>query len=359
MNPLVTRHFRGSLQLEPHERPKVLVKDPETLRTQGPHDLVTWGRGYACVSSPTGLQWIPSRNVRPYVPKTSETKVSQVTVASWRRRKKEEEKAGFFLICGDRAFTGIPARLIGGPCTLVKLSLFTPNMTQILNWQRKNSSHHAPIQKRDLTSLDPDCDSEIIHWSRAKATALMVFLPWVSVAKSMGELGRLECWVAKQANLTTKAISDLLSDEQVTRQATLQNWAAIDYLLLLNQHLCKEFEGLCCFNLSSKAENIKKSIQQLRGIVDSIKQETGDWFDNIFKGVGLSNIASSWVKTGLLVLFIILIVAIASSLVKNLLMNVIFSTTTPSVHSMVPAIEFPPDSVSSSECNSEIYTPEH
>ncbi|TRZ21701.1 hypothetical protein HGM15179_005370 [Zosterops borbonicus] len=108
----------------------------------------------------------------------------------------------------------------------------------------------------------------------------------------------------------------------------VQNRAAIDYLLLLNQHSCEEFEGLCCFNLSSKAENVKKSIQQLRGMVDSIKQETGDWFDNIFKGVGLSNIASSWVKTGLLVLFIILIVAIATGLVKNLIMNAIFSTTT-------------------------------
>ncbi|TRZ12377.1 hypothetical protein HGM15179_014751 [Zosterops borbonicus] len=223
---------------------------------------------------------------------------------------------------------------------------------------RKNSSHHAPIQKRDLTSLNPDCDSEIIHWSRTKATALTVFLPWVSIAKSMGELGHLECWVAKQANLTTQAISDLLSDEQITRQATLQNRAAIDYLLSLNQHSCEEFEGLCCFNLSSKAENVKKSIQQLQGMVDSIKQETGDWFGNIFKGVGLSNIASSWVKTGLLVLFIILIVAIATGLVKNLIMNVIFPTTTPSVHSVVPAIEFPPDSASSSDCDSEIYTPE-
>uniref|UniRef100_A0A8C3QVR5 Uncharacterized protein n=1 Tax=Cyanoderma ruficeps TaxID=181631 RepID=A0A8C3QVR5_9PASS len=93
MNPPVTRHFRGSSQLEPHERPKVLVKDPETWRTQGPHDLVTWGRGYACVSTPTGLRWIPSRNVKPYVPKASETKIPQVTVASWRRRKKEKEEA--------------------------------------------------------------------------------------------------------------------------------------------------------------------------------------------------------------------------------------------------------------------------
>ncbi|TRZ17166.1 hypothetical protein HGM15179_009935 [Zosterops borbonicus] len=93
-------------------------------------------------------------------------------------------------------------------------------------------------------------------------------------------------------------------------------------------------------------------------MVESIKQETGDWFDNLFKGVGLSNIASSWVKTRLLFLFIILIVAIASGLVKSLIMNAIFPTTTPSVHSVTPAIEFPPDSDSSSECDSDIYTPD-
>ncbi|TRZ13076.1 hypothetical protein HGM15179_014027 [Zosterops borbonicus] len=94
MNPPVTRHFRGNAQLAPHERPKVLIKDPETLRTQGPHDLITWGRGYACVSTDTSLRWIASRNVRPYVAKPSkEGQVSQVAVASWRRRKKKGPKS--------------------------------------------------------------------------------------------------------------------------------------------------------------------------------------------------------------------------------------------------------------------------
>ncbi|TRZ23928.1 hypothetical protein HGM15179_003199 [Zosterops borbonicus] len=179
---------------------------------------------------------------------------------------------GVFLICGDRAFTGIPSRLVGGPCTLGKLSLLTPNKTTITDWIARNSTPHSTVQKRDLASLDPDCNSEIIHWSRAKATAITVFLPWISVAKSMGELGRLECWVAKQANVTSNALAGLLQDEEITRQATLQNRAAIDYLLLLYHHTCEEFEGLCCFNLTSRAEDVRKSIRQLRDMVQDIKK---------------------------------------------------------------------------------------
>ncbi|RMC09590.1 hypothetical protein DUI87_13375 [Hirundo rustica rustica] len=96
--------------------------------------------------------------------------------------------------------------------------------------------HQNKSTKRDLTSLDANCDSEIIHWSKVKGVAVTVFLPWVSIAKALGELAHLECWVAKQANLTSNALAGLLSDEEVTRQATLQNRAAIDYLLLLHGH---------------------------------------------------------------------------------------------------------------------------
>ncbi|TRZ18664.1 hypothetical protein HGM15179_008417 [Zosterops borbonicus] len=79
LNPPIVCHFAGNQQLALKARPKVLVKDLETLRTEGPHSLVMWGCEYACVSTPTGLQWIPSKWVRPYIPKVSGQKVSQVT----------------------------------------------------------------------------------------------------------------------------------------------------------------------------------------------------------------------------------------------------------------------------------------
>ncbi|KAM9591460.1 uncharacterized protein ACIBXB_006253 [Morphnus guianensis] len=36
---------------------------------------------------------------------------------------------GVFLICGDRAWAGIPSKLNGGPCSLGRLTLLTPNVS--------------------------------------------------------------------------------------------------------------------------------------------------------------------------------------------------------------------------------------
>ncbi|TRZ05296.1 hypothetical protein HGM15179_021811, partial [Zosterops borbonicus] len=212
-----------------------------------------------------------------------------------------------------------------GPCTLGRLSLLAPNKTTIMDWIMKNSTH--AIQKRDLTDLDPDCESDVIHWSKAKATAITIFLPWVSVAKSLGELGRLECWVAKQANVTSTALSDLLADEEITRKATLQNRAAIDYLLLLHHHTCEEFEGLCCFNLSSRAENVRESIKKIQDMVHTIKQETKDWFDQLFGNWGLSSWVSSAIKTGLLVLLLLFIIGVAFGVIRRFTQRAITAAT--------------------------------
>ncbi|KFO56743.1 hypothetical protein N302_10488, partial [Corvus brachyrhynchos] len=59
--------------------------------------------------------------------------------------------------------------------------------------------------------------------------------------------------------------------------------AAIDFLLLAHGHGCQEFEGMCCFNLSSKSESIHSTIQKMQKMVSEIKVETEDWMDNIFK----------------------------------------------------------------------------
>ena len=48
-------------------RPKVLYKDPFSgPGWNGPVELITWGRGYACVLLPTGTKWIPAKHVKPY-----------------------------------------------------------------------------------------------------------------------------------------------------------------------------------------------------------------------------------------------------------------------------------------------------
>ncbi|KAL9853305.1 syncytin-A-like [Geothlypis trichas] len=235
---------------------------------------------------------------------------------------------GTFFICGDRAWVGIPSRFVGGPCTLGQLSLFSPTKHQIVNWIKINESSKLAPKKRDLTNVSPDCDSDITHWGYSRRMATTILLPWAGIAKALGELGQLECWVLKQANVTSAALADLLSDEETTRRATLQNRAAIDFLLLLNHHTCEEFEGLCCFNLSSKAEDARLSIRKLEDMVHQIKEDNSDWLGDTFKGLGLSGWASSLLKDACIVGVIIIILVVFWNLVKCLLFQRVSSTPT-------------------------------
>lgn len=60
--PPAVKHF----QKEPLPAPPVYVayKDPATGVWQPPAQVLYWGRGYVCVSTPTGSKWIPARWTR-------------------------------------------------------------------------------------------------------------------------------------------------------------------------------------------------------------------------------------------------------------------------------------------------------
>ncbi|KFO57566.1 hypothetical protein N302_14651, partial [Corvus brachyrhynchos] len=47
--------------------------------------------------------------------------------------------------------------------------------------------------------------------------------------------------------------------------------AAIDFLLLVHRHGCKDFYGMCCMNLSDHSVSIHKSIQQLEEGLTKLK----------------------------------------------------------------------------------------
>jgi len=46
-------------------QPKVLYKEFGESQWTGPVQLITWGRGYACVLS-TGPRWLPAKYVKAY-----------------------------------------------------------------------------------------------------------------------------------------------------------------------------------------------------------------------------------------------------------------------------------------------------
>ncbi|RMC10221.1 hypothetical protein DUI87_13022 [Hirundo rustica rustica] len=52
LNPPIIRHFGASSPFNIKEKPLVMVRDPESRRTEGPHDRM---------STPTGPRWVPSK----------------------------------------------------------------------------------------------------------------------------------------------------------------------------------------------------------------------------------------------------------------------------------------------------------
>ncbi|RMC09678.1 hypothetical protein DUI87_13464 [Hirundo rustica rustica] len=91
LNPPIVHHFGENCQLQLKAKPPVMVKDPATRETEGPHDLITWGHGYACMSTPSGPKWVPAEWVKPFIPKTAKppAEAPQVASAAWRRRKRQ------------------------------------------------------------------------------------------------------------------------------------------------------------------------------------------------------------------------------------------------------------------------------
>nr|XP_030129174.3 uncharacterized protein LOC115495368 [Taeniopygia guttata] len=256
----------------------------------------------------------PNIEIKQYIPEYTTKEwcwqVIQIPMFSTPDNKPHSLPKGTFLICGTWAWAGIsPPHLIGGPCTFGQLCLFTLYQTQISHSKKLNETYQLAMFKRDteLTNLDKNCNSEIIHWSKPKGVATITFLSWVAIAHAFRELADLECWVAKQANVTSTVLAGLLSDEEVTRQATLQNRAAIVFLLLLHDHSCEEFEGLCCMNLTSKAGDVHKAIDSMRSMIKDIKKKPGDWLSDLFGNWGVSGWATSIIRSGLLILFVLIL----------------------------------------------------
>ncbi|RMB97193.1 hypothetical protein DUI87_26295 [Hirundo rustica rustica] len=82
--PPIVRHFSNSTIAKLKENPLVLVRNPETGQIEGPFKLITWGKGYACVSTAVKSKWLVARHVKLYRvqtqadadPKTREKEVS-------------------------------------------------------------------------------------------------------------------------------------------------------------------------------------------------------------------------------------------------------------------------------------------
>lgn len=67
-------HLRGNLHDFSQHQVQVLVWNPDTEQWEGPHVLLTWGKGYACVVIGQQTRWVPAKWVKPWIPAGNENK---------------------------------------------------------------------------------------------------------------------------------------------------------------------------------------------------------------------------------------------------------------------------------------------
>ncbi|XP_032932123.1 uncharacterized protein LOC117005017 [Catharus ustulatus] len=176
---------------------------------------------------------------------------------------------GIFFICGDRIWPAIPANIKGDPCSIRRLSLLTPNLKILREKKHK--------EKRSIKQYDPDCDDSVYTWNKAQRIALAIFSPQAASGQALTQLHHMGCWLSKHARAISLALSDMLTNVDSVRLTTLQNRAAIDYLLLTHGHGCEEFEGMCCMNLFDHSKSIHENIKQLQEGVAQLGEVTGSW----------------------------------------------------------------------------------
>nr|ANU06189.1 env protein [Avian leukosis virus] len=212
---------------------------------------------------------------------------------------------GIFLICGDRAWQGIPRNALGGPCYLGQLTMLSPNFTTWITHGPNITGHRR--SRRAIRGLSPDCSDEVQLWSATARIFASFFAPGVAAAQALKEIERLACWSVKQANLTSLILNAMLEETNSIRHAVLQNRAAIDFLLLAQGHGCQDVEGMCCFNLSDHSESIHKALQAMKEHTEKIRVEDdpiGDWFTRTFGDLG------RWLAKGVKTLLFALLVIV-------------------------------------------------
>ena len=169
----------------------------------------------------------------------------------------------------------------------------TKYINNVNHWRSKRSTH----------ALKAECRDNVEFWNSEKIIMASIAAPGVAASQALATLNKLGYWLAKQTNATSQALSSLLLDVDSVRHATLQNRAAIDFLLLAQGHRCEELDGMCCMNLSDHSESIHRSIQQLKEGVKKLQVDDGwGWIENLFSNWEINDWLKDLIKIGLILL---------------------------------------------------------
>lgn len=180
--------------------------------------------------------------------------------------------AGWFLICGLTVYTYIPANSTGGPCSLGRLTVLTPQKHPVTRAEQYLSM-----------TLPAACNDNLHLWSPAEYVSFTVFVTSVMVTPPHVEKGRLACSIIKALNTTARAVSAKNLELGQVGEAVLEHRAALDYILLSRHHRgCDHFQGLCCFNLSDGSQLTEQNTQQVNETISKAKPREGSSGTGLF-----------------------------------------------------------------------------
>nr|XP_032603398.2 uncharacterized protein LOC116808104 [Taeniopygia guttata] len=89
-------------------------------------------------------------------------------------------------------------------------------------------------------------------------------------------------------------------------------------------------------NLTSKAGDVRKAINQMRDMIKDIKTETGDGLSDLVGNWGISGWATSILHSGLVIVFILILALVVFRILRRLVSNLITKALT--VHATNPAV---------------------
>ena len=231
-----------------------------------------------------------------------------------------ELPTGIFLICGDRAWNGIPIHPQGGPCYLGRLSLFHPNMSALMKLTNRTRT------QRSIHELDCSGIGEPRFWTEFTQVLVATILPGGAANKAMNLAKQIGCWAKDELNRTSEILDRLTADVESVNHAVLQNRAATDFLLLAQGHGCEEFEGMCCMNLTDNYSSVHAKIRKLQGGLHSLKQVDGLGIESWLKEWGLSGWLISLIKSIGVVILVIVVVLLMLPCIVSLLQRALQKT---------------------------------
>ncbi|KAJ7428169.1 hypothetical protein WISP_01625 [Willisornis vidua] len=230
---------------------------------------------------------------------------SKPPMRSHRAKSPQSLPQGWFLVCGDRAWAGVPSLPVGGPCTIARLLLLDPAT--------------PTMPKRVNDDPDPEnLKSTLVQLLEINSTADFTLL---SQFGNLTLKGKSHWALAKCLDPVSIFLKNMSSDSRVSPSYR----AAVEYFMLARSIGCNEKPGLCCFNfddLQKKTQFAFYSVSELKNLFSAARVPNNFYSKDIFDSVQIPYLPN-WLKQ-------IVLVCLSSaftyslSFAKNLLIRRVF-----------------------------------